>query len=307
MFKNLSLYRLPSPWNISLETVEEQLKKAPFVHCAGTEVQRSGWVSPTGKPEAPFVHAVNRQWIITLCTEQRILPSSVINDELKERAAAIEEQQGYRLGRKAMRDLKTVIAEELMPRAFTRRRLVNVWIDPVNGWLGIDTPSIAKGEEVIEILRKSIDNLPLSTVKTQVSPSAAMSDWLAGGHAPEGFTIDRDCELKAPGDERATVRYVRHALDGEGVDSEIKAHIGRGKIPTRLALTWDDRLSFVLTDRFEIKRLSMLDIVKEEVEQTIESEDERFDADFVLMTGELSRFLPQLLASLGGEVAAEDK
>ena len=68
------------------------------------------------------------------------------------------------------------------------------------------------------------------------------------------------------------------------------------------ALTWNDRLSFVLTERFEIKRLAFLDLIKEEAEKAAEHADEQFDADFTLMTGELSRFLPALVEALGGEI-----
>jgi recombination associated protein RdgC len=127
-----------------------------------------------------------------------------------------------------------------------------------------------------------------------------MADWLAAGEAPAGFTIDRDCELKAAGEEKAVVRYVRHTLEGD----EVKAHLAAGKQPTRLALTWDERISFVITEKLEIKRLAFLDLLKEEAEKGAEHADEQFDADFALMTGELSRLLPQLVAALGGEVDA---
>lgn len=303
-FKHATLYRLPTPWSITLETLEEQLKRIPFERCSGSEQQRSGWVPPTGK-EGPLVYSLNRQWLIALCTEQRLLPSSVINDEVKERAEALEEQQGYAPGRKQMRELRDRVAEELLPRAFTKRRCTYVWIDPMNGWLAVDAGSLSKAEEVVEVLRKCLDDFPLKLVHTQLSPCSAMADWLAGGEAPAEFTIDRDCELKAPGEEKATVRYVRHPLDGDGVDEEIKAHLTRGKIPTRLALTWNERISFVLTDRFEVKRLAFLDLLKEEAEKSAEHADEQFDADFALMTGELSRFLPALLNALGGEVTEQ--
>jgi recombination associated protein RdgC len=140
---------------------------------------------------------------------------------------------------------------------------------------------------------------------TQLSPSSAMADWLAGGDAPAGFTIDRDCELKAVGEEKAAVRYVRHALDGDEIGGEIKAHLASGKLPTRLALTWDDRISFILTEKSEIKRLAFLDLLKEAAEKTAEHADEQFDADFALMTGEFARFLPQIVEALGGEVVEE--
>ena len=78
-----------------------------------------------------------------------------------------------------------------------------------------------------------------------------------------------------------------------------------GKLPTRLALTWDDRISFILSEKLEIKRLTFLDLLKEEAEKSAEHADEQFDADFALMTGELSRFLPQIVEALGGEVADE--
>jgi recombination associated protein RdgC len=132
-----------------------------------------------------------------------------------------------------------------------------------------------------------------------------MADWLAGGDAPAGFTIDRDCELKAVGEEKAAVRYVRHALDGDEIGGEIKAHLASGKLPTRLALTWDDRISFILTEKLEIKRLAFLDLLKEQAEKTAEHADEQFDADFALMTGEIARFLPQIVEALGGEVVGE--
>ena len=295
-FKNLQLYRLPVPWGIELAKLEEQLARGPFQRCPSHEAMSRGWVSPRG--DGALVHALNRQWLIALRVEQRLLPSSVINDEVKERAEAFEAQQGYKPGRKQLRELKERVTEELMPRAFTKRRTTFVWIDPQAGWFCVDAGSPAKAEEVIEHLRWSLDEFPLQLLHTQRSPTSAMADWLAGGDAPAGFTIDRDCELKAVGEEKAAVRYVRHPLEGD----EVKSHLAGGKLPTRLALTWNDRISFVLTEKLEIKRLAFLDLLKEEAEQSVENAAEQFDADFALMTGELARFLPQLVDALGGEV-----
>ena len=126
-----------------------------------------------------------------------------------------------------------------------------------------------------------------------------MTTWLSEGEAPAGFTLDRDLELRAPGDERATVRYVRHALEGE----EIREHIAEGKSATRLGMTWNDRISFVLNDLLQIKRLAFLDILKEEAEGQAETDEERFDIDFALMSGELAKLLAALVEALGGEMA----
>ena len=299
-FKNLQIYRLPAPWAIDLAKLDEQLARGGFAKCASHEPMSRGWVAP--RKDGALIYANNRQWLLSLATEQRLLPSSVVNDEVRERAEVLTETQGYAPGRKQLRELKERVTEELMPRAFTRKRSTFVWIDPQNGWFIVDAGTQGKAEEVVEHLRFCLDELPLKLLHTQLSPQSAMADWLAGGEAPAGFTIDRDCELKAVGAEKSAVRYVRHPLNDE-VSAEIKAHLAAGKLPTKLALTWDDRISFVLGEKMEVKRLAFLDLLKEAAEKSAEHADEQFDADFALMTGELSRFLPQLVEALGGEVA----
>lgn len=299
-FKNLQLYRLPANLAIGAAQLQEQLSRGPFVKCPSNQPMSRGFVSP--RKDGDLVYQLGDQWMIALAIEQRLLPSSVVNEEVKERAEAIEQEQGYAPGRKQLKELRERITEELMPRSFTRKRVTFVWIDPVNGWFAVNASSPSKAEEVFEHLRHCLDEFPLSMLHTQVSPTSAMADWLAGGEAPTGFTIDRDCELKAVGEEKAAVRYTRHPLDGDEISSEVKEHLASGKMPTKLALTWDDRISFVLTEKLEIKRLAFLDLLKEQAEKSAEHADEQFDADFALMTGELSRFLPQLVAALGGEV-----
>lgn len=299
MFSNLQIYRLNNNWKITAENLEQQLSRGAFRRCQSNEVESRGWVAP--RKESGLVFALGQQWMITLETEERILPACVVNDEVQERAEAMEAQHGHALGRKQLKELKERVTEELMPRAFTRRRKTNVWIDPVNCWFVVDASSPGKAEAVIEHMRQCLDDFPLKSVQTLISPTSAMSDWLSGSDAPAGFTIDRDCELKAVGEEKSSVRYARHALDGDQIEDEIKAHLAAGKLPTRLALTYDERISFILTDKLEIKRLAFLDILKEEAESNAENAAEQFDADFALMTGELARFLVALVAALGGE------
>jgi len=294
-FRNLQLFRLPAPWQITLEQLEIQLLRGAFQRCPSNEPMSRGWVSPRG--DGALVCAQNRQWLFALCVEQRLLPSTVIGEVVSERAAEMAAQNGFPPGRKQMRELRERVTEELLPKAFTRKRKTQVWIDPQQGWLGIDAASPAKAEEVLEHLRWSLDEFPLELLHTARSPTAAMADWLAAGEAPVGFTIDRDCELKSASEEKAAVRYVRHPLEGD----EIRAHLAAGKAPTRLALTWNDRISFVLTERLEIKRIAFLDLLKEEAER--ENAEDQFDADFALMSGEFGRFLPDLVEALGGETA----
>jgi recombination associated protein RdgC len=296
-FKHLQIYRLPAPWEMIKLVLEDQLARAPFVKCPSNQPKSRGWAAP--RNDGALVAEINRQWLIRLESEERLLPSSVINTETRDRAEALEKQQGYAPGRKQLKEMRERVTEELMPRAFPRRRSTYAWIDPVNGWFCVDASSPAKAEEVIEHLRHCLDEFLLTLLHTQVSPQAKMAEWLASGYASfEGFTVDRDCRLKSVGEEKAVVSYKHCALEGD----EVKGHLAGGKLPTQLALTWDDRISFILTEKLEVKRLTFLDLLKNEAEQSAETQADQLDADFTLMTGELMRFLPALLLALGGEV-----
>lgn len=297
-FKNLQVYRLPAGWDVDITRLDAQLAGRALQGCGAMDMQSAGWLSPLG--DERFLYVSNRQILLACGAEQKLLPMAVVNQVAQERAAEISGREGRSVGRRELRELKERVTDELLPRAFVRRRVTWVWIDPVHGWLAVDAAARAKAEEVLGLLLKSADDLPAKLLKTQMSPGAAMTTWLSEGEAPAGFTLDRDLELRAPGDERATVRYVRHALEGR----EIREHIAEGKSATRLGLTWNDRISFVLTEDLQIKRLAFLDILKEESEGQAETDEERFEIDFALMAGELAKLLEALLEALGGEMPA---
>lgn len=294
-FRNLQLYRLPTDWDMTADRLSEQLGRLVFQPCGSQDLATQGWTSPV---QDQLVFSVDGQWMIALGVEQRLLPSSVIKQVAEDRAEELEAQQGFKPGRKQMKELKEAVMQELLPRAFTRRRKVYAWIDPKAGYLAVDSSSRSAAEPLIETLHKALDELPLKLVNTERSPAAAMTDWLAAGEAPGAFTIDQDCELRAVTDEASAVRYVRHSLEG----NEIRDHIASGKQVSKLALTFDDRLSFILTDKFEIKRLQPLDTLTESDSQDSLTREEQFQADFALMTGELRRLIPELIEILGGEV-----
>lgn len=294
-FKNLQIYRLPSPWAMSSEQLEACLKPYAFSPGTSMDMQNQGWDSP--REGDLLVRTINRQMLITLTTEKKLLPSTVINQVSKARAIELEEQQGFKPGRKQMREIKELVIDELTPRAFSIRRTTMAWIDPINGWLVIDAASPAKADELMSLLHKSVSDLPTAPLNLATSPVTAMTQWLASGDAPFGFTIDQDAVLQSSNDNKATVRYVRHSLDAE----DISRHIAAGKQCTRLALTWSDRISLVLTENMILKRIAPLDILKESDDSTAQNDDERFDSDLALMTGELSRLLADLVAALGGD------
>ncbi|WP_345813413.1 recombination-associated protein RdgC [Paraburkholderia sp. PREW-6R] len=296
-FKNLQLHRLPAPWSVTADQMQKWLAPHAFAPGNSVEMQSQGWAAPRDNAPDSLVYALNGQLLLMFRAEKKLLPASVVTQFTKARAADLEEQQGFKPGRKQMRELKEQVTNELLPRAFSIRRDTRVWIDCRNGWLVIDAASQAVADEVRGLLVKSIDQLPLGTVQVTQSPVAAMTQWLLSGEGPAGFTLDQDTELRSPAEGNATVRYVGHTLDTE----DMRRHIEAGKQCMRLAMTWNDRVSFVLTPSLTIKRIAPLDVLKEAGDPTAQNDDESFDSDFTLMTAELERMLGDLLDALGGE------
>lgn len=291
---NLQVYRLDLPNAITATVLEEAFARLPFQPCGPNDQQSQGWVSPRNNGQ--MVYTVNRQMLFCLCTETKKVPGQMIKRVVETRASELEQQQGFKPGRKQMKEITEQVTDELLPRAFPMQSRTQVWLDPVNGWLVVDSSSPSKADEVFKMLLKSLDNLPAHTLRTECSPLSAMTDWLVSDEAPAGFTVDQDTELKGTSDGKPTVRYLRHTLDPE----DVRRHITGGKQCTRLALTWSDRISFILTDNLTVKRVTPLDILKEKGEVEAANADERFDADFTLMAAEYNGLLKALVEALGG-------
>lgn len=294
-FKNLCIYRTDSNWKITQDQLETALENQQFQPANSSDVSSSGWVSV--RPSGDLVHSINGQYLLSLRQERKLLPASVINHFTRAKAGEIEEQQGYKPGRKQMREIKEQVTETLLPKAFSQFRDTWVWIDTRNHWLVIDAGSAGRADEVIGALAKVLDPLPLKSLYTVQSPAVAMTEWLLADEAPAMFTIDQELELQSSTENKATIKYVRQSPEL----ADTQKHVQSGKLCTKLALTWSDRVSFVLTDELIIKRIQALDVLKEGKDISSMDEDERFDADMTLMTSELAGLLNALVEALGGE------
>lgn len=294
-FRNLQLYRLGADRQPeSPEELEARLARRPLTPCGGLERQRIGWVAP--REDERLVYALDGQLLLAMGIEDKLLPAAVVRQAAEEKLKELEAARGYPPGRKSRREVREQVEDELLPKAFSKRSTIRVWIDPRHRWLGVDTASSGKAEAVLGLLADCVPDLEIHAVRSRLSPGVAMTGWLADGEAPAGFSIDRDCELRLPVEERATVRYLRHALDGD----EIRQHISGGKRVTRLALTWAERISFVLDEEMQLKRLAFLDVLKERSSGADDAES-AFQTEFALMSGELARLLGDLMEALDGE------
>lgn len=288
MFKNVMIYRAANvPARCKLET---------FVPCGATQAHSAGFVPPRGDEEGELIEVIAGQKVLKLMAEVKAVPSDMIARKSAERAKEIEHDTGRKPGKKEMKEIKEDVRLALLPHAFPKRYATLIMFTS-DGFLLIDAPSQAKADEAITMLVRSFEGLTVTYINTHQSPASSMALWLIEQEPPAGFSIDRECELKASDETKAVVKYGRHPLD---ID-EVCAHVRQGKVPTKLALTFDSRVSFVLTDAMALKKVEFLDIV---FEDQAENEADGFDADVAIVAGEMRPLLKDLLTALGGEVAA---
>lgn len=290
------MFRLQAAGLPDLEAARDALAGQAFVPCAPSQPLTVGFVPPRGDDHAPLIETVaGRHWLMQVRTELRLLPASVVREQVQQAADKIEAETGRKPGRKALAELKEEVTHRLLPLAFTKTVNQRIWLDLDGGWALLDAGSLGKADALLSLLVAALPGFAVAPVHTAESPASCMAAWLLDATPPAGFTLGRDTELQMPGDERATVRYVRHALEGE----DVQTHLREGKRPTRLALTWRDRVAFTLTDQLTLKGIALLDVVLEG--HSPQGAEDAFDADAALTVLELGPLLPALVEALGGE------
>lgn len=295
MFKNALIYRVVTEALPDLDALDNALQAARFVECGASQEQSMGWVSPRSSLHDLLAESVAGELILKFCVETKSVPATAVRKKADEEAARIEGATGRKPGKKEMRDIREDAKRALLPHAFSKFANILVWIDREAGLLVMDATSQSRADAVITALVNAVPTLAPRLFNTQQTPQSAMAQWLSEGEAPGAFQIENEAELKSSGEDRAVVKYGRHSLD---ID-EVKQHIAQGKLPRKLALNWQGRVGFTLTESMTLKKVEILDVVFEGLAP--EPTDD-FDADVAISTGELRQLIAGLIASLGGEL-----
>ena len=298
-FRNARVFRFTKPFEITAEALEEKLQEDAFKPCGPQETSRQGWVSPMGKHSDLLVHSAGGYHLIALRKEEKLLPASVIKELVDEKAEMIEAEQHRKVRRKEKDELKEEVTLEMLPRAFSKNRRCYAYMAPADGVLVVDAGSSKQAEDLASTLRKSLGSLPVRPPAVEQAPAFTLTGWLNESiDLPVSIELGTECELKDTSEDGGVVRCKGLDLQGD----EIRSHLDAGMQVTKLSVTWDDNLSFVLDEELGIRRLKFGDTLQEKLDD-VDADDAaaRFDAAFSLMTLELARLIPGLLEALGGE------
>jgi recombination associated protein RdgC len=291
-FRNLTLFRFSPAVAEDLTRLDEALNDHRLRPCGPLEMGTRGFVPPVGRgDDAPMTHVVNACTLITVGSEEKLLPSAVVNDELQRRVQKIAEEEGRKVGGRERKRLKEDLLTELLPRAFVRSSRMSAYVDRKHGWLVLDTASRKNAENALTQVREALGSFPAVPLAPEEGPRALMTDWLTTGKLPGGLVLGDECELRDPATATGAIaRCRRQDLDAE----EVKEHLRNGKQVFQLGLVFDDRISFVLGEDLVLRKLKFLDTVLDELGDSQQDAAAEMDARFALLTLELERLLGKL-------------
>lgn len=295
-FKNVRPYRLTERWGLSTDDLEQRLRSRPFIPCRPTQPQSSGWVSALADSADTLVHAAGPYWLLRLKREEKLLPATVVREEVNNRVGQIQVAEGRKVYRKERLTIADEVTQDFLPRAFSRSSTVEALVFERDGWLWVNNASAPRAEDFLSLLREALGSLPAALPTTRQSPARVMSEWLLHNQLPSDFSFGTEADLVEPGEDGGVVRARSMLLDCD----EIRSHIESGKYVERLALHWQDRLSFILGSDLVLRRLKFGEELVGANDDIKDDMLARRDADFLLLSEAIGELMPVLVQAFGG-------
>lgn len=296
-FRNAIVFRVLSGID-SAAVLEEQLETRPLGPCTGLSTETAGFVEV--REEGRLLEHAEGHLMLAMGVEKKVVPRSAIDSAVRDKAKAFEQERGFKPGRKMLREIRDEVMCSLLPRALCKRATTRAWITPgPDRLLVVDTGTASIAERVTELLRAVNPEFKCERTEFGLSPVAGMTDWIARRSAPGNLSIEDECTLVSTDVERASVQFKGHPMD-----ERVLAHLSDGKVATKLALTWADRLSFVLDEQGVVRRIRFHE-VEEDREAEAADPEEAFQQDFVFMAAELGALLQGVRGSLSQQPAQQ--
>lgn len=296
-FKNALFYQFTKSFELDQQGLEKQLAEFKFKPCGNTELQSVGWTPALADQAVNLVHQAGDFMLVSLKKQEKVLPASVVRELLDEKCQAIEAAEGRKVKGKEKQNIKEELIHSLLPQAFVKSSFTKAYIAPKAGWIIVDSGATGKAEELLAFLRKTIGSLPVVPLNIEAPVMLTLDNWLKGEH-PSDFVLGTELELKDFAEDEGTIRAKNLSLDAD----DIQAHLDSGKHVTKLSVSWAETLECVLQDDLALKRIKFSDVVKEQADE-VSGEDKlaKLDADFMLMAGELTKFVDRVAELFGSD------
>lgn len=299
MFRNLRFYHISSPWPKTEELLSKTLSENPFTPCGAFSERTAGWEAPADIDGAPLCRRLNGADLLQLRTQSRVLPVAAIKEAMEERVSEYRSRMEQDPPRSELRRIREETRDELLPKALLRSERSRACYIEAESLLVIDAGTDAKAEWFIDQLRTCFGQFSCVPL-TFHQPPGDLLKRIFLGESLLGFSLGRECRMQDLSDSRSTVTW----RESELTDQSIRRHVIDGMKLTHLGVGFDEILSCVINEDGVISKLKF---IEGDATDTPDYEDAlaRLDADFVLLTGTISRMIKAFRKLLGGYIQQE--
>jgi recombination associated protein RdgC len=285
-FKNAQIFQLKDTESLDTNELIEKIPEFPLTECGSQDEFSFGWM-PLIRNSEQWSLASGHCLLFRAGKEEKVLPSSVVREELENKVAEIELLEGRKVGRKEQTDMKDELVFTLRPKAFSKRTDIWAYIDLKAKILVINSTNAGMTELLFKHLQTTLGSFPMSPLQAQVAPSSLMTDWLVKNEVPSSLETGDECEIQDGSEDKATIRF--KAL--EPLSEDVTRHLEQGMAVKNLALRWTDKLSFVLHDDLTLRKIKFDDALKEAAFNDSQGGGQSdMDANFSLMSLTMREF-----------------
>ncbi len=298
MFRNLRFYRITSPWPESEEKLSETLAENIFLPCGAYSERSAGWEAPADYDGAPLCRRLNGADLLQLRTQSRVLPVAAIKEAMADKVAEYRSRMEQEPPRSELRRLREETKEELLPKALLKSERNRACYIHSESLLVIDAGTDSKAEWFIDQLRTCFGEFNCIPLAFNHEPAELLKRIFLG-ESPLGFTLGRECRMQDLSDSKAIATWREFEL----TDRSIRKHVVDGMRLTHLGIGFDELLSCVINEHGDITKFKF---IGGDATDIPDSEDPlaRLDADFVLLSGTVTRMVANLKKLLGGYATA---
>ena len=229
--------------------------------------------------------------MICMKIEEKVLPATVVREYTDDRVKEVEALDDRKLSKREKASIKDQMYFTLIQQAFCRSSKIYAYFDVTQNWLIVNCANSKKLELFVTHLKKALPAIELITPETCNIPKL-MTRWLLTEEYPDSFMVEKNAVLEDFNDVKRVIRVKNQDLFNESIQDFLKD----GCVPKQINLTWFDRITFNLNHDMTLTGLKYDDAVVEAGDDgETETAADRFDADFLIMTGALQQMLKEVL------------
>jgi recombination associated protein RdgC len=296
-FKNLIVYRIKEDFTFpDPDLLEEKLQGQQFKPCGSLDIKSIGWVPPV--PDGSMLSHTASDFTMICCQkEEKLLPASVINEEVAKKVAEIKKNDDRRVGKKERDELRSEAIQTLLPKAFSKKSKTYAFLSSKDRLLFVDCTSASKADELINCLRESLESFPVHPAIPHNDVGITTTGWISREQPPEKIRIGNECEFTDQLEPKNKISCKEQDLEAE----EMLSLIEHGKEISKLKVIWNDAISCYIDKDLNMKRLRFSELLIEEAKSAdAESQADLFDSDFAVMSLQLRALVNDLFSEFGG-------